>query len=87
MPHAQAPTGAMTLVLRTQVAPAALARDVKRIVHELNPEMPVAGIETLDAVIDNSLNPRRFTLVLFGCRRRARARRDRRRRRDLPGYS
>ena len=67
MPHAQASSGAMSLVLRTQVDAASLGRDVKRLVNELNPEMPVAGIQTLDAVIDESLKPRRFTLVLFGC--------------------
>lgn len=66
MPHAQAPTGAMSLVLRTQVEPASLSRDVKRLVSELNPEMPVAGIQTLDSIVDDSLKPRRFTLCSLG---------------------
>jgi hypothetical protein len=65
VPHAQAPTGAVTLVLRTAIEPRRLARDLKRAVAELNPELPLTSIQTLDDLVATSLTPRRFTLILF----------------------
>jgi predicted permease len=67
LPHAQAPTGAIWLVLRTSTPPGSLARDVKRLVAELSPGLPVAGIQSFDEIAADSLKPRRFTLLLFGC--------------------
>jgi predicted permease len=65
LPHAQAPSGAVWLVLRTANEPTAVARDVKRLVAELNPQLPVASIQSFDDIIHESLKPRRFTLTLF----------------------
>lgn len=65
VPHAQAPTGAVSLVLRTSVEPRTLSRDVKRAVGELNPELPIADLVTLDELVATALTPRRFTLSLF----------------------
>jgi putative ABC transport system permease protein len=65
VPHAQAPTGAVSLVLRTSVAPRTLARDVKRAVASVNPELPIADLVTLDELVATALTPRRFTLSLF----------------------
>jgi putative ABC transport system permease protein len=65
VPHAQAPTGAVTIVLRTAIEPRRVARDLKRAVAELNPELPLTSIQTLDDLVATSLTPRRFTLILF----------------------
>jgi putative ABC transport system permease protein len=65
VPHAQAPTGAVALVLRTTTEPRLLTRSLRRAVAELNPALPLAGIETLDELVATSLEPRRFTLGLF----------------------
>jgi ABC-type antimicrobial peptide transport system permease subunit len=67
VPHAQAPTGGVELVLRTAAEPRRFSRDLKRAVAELNPELPLAGLVTLDDLVATSLKPRRFTLTLFAC--------------------
>jgi putative ABC transport system permease protein len=64
LPHAQAPTGAMAIVLRTGLDPLAISRDVKLAIAEMNPQL-TPEIQTLESLIDASLKPRRFTLVLF----------------------
>ncbi len=45
--------------------PSALTRDVKRIVGELAPSVPIAATPALDEIEAESLKPRRFTLLLF----------------------
>ena len=67
LPHAQAPTGGITVLLRTTGEPRLYARDMKRAIAELNSQIPVTGITTLEEVIADSLKARRFTLLLFGC--------------------
>ena len=66
LPHEQAPTGSLWLVLRTSADPFALSRDVKRLVAELNPSLPVADIQSFDEIVADSLRPRRFVMVLLG---------------------
>src|SRR5262249_33649319 len=53
------------LVMHTAIEPTALARDVKRVVNELDPMIPIAGIQAFDEFESESLKPRRFTLFLF----------------------
>ncbi len=62
----------MTMVLRTADPGAgsppslALAGEVRRRVAALDPDQPVARLETLDEVVARSLADRRFTLLLVG---------------------
>src|SRR6185437_12170823 len=65
VPHAQSPTGAMAIVLRTRNAPRTVLRDLQHAVSELNPELPLAGVETLDELVSASIAPREFVLTLF----------------------
>ncbi len=65
MPHAQEPSGSLWLVVSTRLEPSALTRDVKRLVAELNPALPVATIQSFDDIVSDSLRPRRFALTLF----------------------
>ena len=65
LPNAQAPTGSIWLVVRTAMEPSALTRDIKRIVGELAPAVPIAGTPALEEIEAESLKPRRFTLLLF----------------------
>jgi putative ABC transport system permease protein len=65
MPHAQEPSGSMWLVVSTRLEPAALTHDLKRMVAELNPALPVATIQSFDDIVSDSLRPRRFALTLF----------------------
>ena len=63
--HAQGPTGGGVLVLRTAIEPGRVMRSVKGVVAELNPALPIAGMETLEELASTSIKPRRFTLTLF----------------------
>ena len=65
MPHAQEPSGSFWLVVSTRLEPPALTRDLKRLVAELNPALPVATIQSFDDLVTDSLRPRRFALTLF----------------------
>ncbi|HWJ12630.1 MAG TPA: ABC transporter permease [Gemmatimonadaceae bacterium] len=67
LPNAQAPTGGIWLVLATSTDPTVFGREIKRLVAEINPALPIAGIQTFDSIMDDSLRPRRFSLVLLGC--------------------
>ncbi len=65
MPHAQEPSGSVWLVVSTRLEPSAVAHDLKRLVAELNPALPVATIQSFDDIVSDSLRPRRFALTLF----------------------
>jgi putative ABC transport system permease protein len=67
VPHAQAPTGGVVIVLRTALEPRRVARSLERVVAELNPELPIADMQTMDDLTAVSLKPRRFALTLFIC--------------------
>ncbi len=66
VPHAQAPTGAMTLVYRTDKEPRLLLHDLRRVVRDVNPALPLANVQTLDELAAVSVEPRRFVLSLAG---------------------
>jgi putative ABC transport system permease protein len=66
VPHAQAPTGAMAIVLRTANDPRSVLQDFRRAVAELNPALPLSSVETLDDLAAASVKPREFILALLG---------------------
>jgi putative ABC transport system permease protein len=66
VPHAQAPTGAMAIVLRTANDPRSVLPDFRRAVAELNPALPLSSVETLDDLAAASVKPREFILALLG---------------------
>jgi predicted permease len=66
VPHPQAPSGAMHLVIRTTVDAAALAPAVRRELAALNGAMPLSEMTTVDALLRQSLRERRFHLALLG---------------------
>ncbi|HZS60469.1 MAG TPA: ABC transporter permease [Gemmatimonadaceae bacterium] len=63
LPHPQAPTGGVVLVVRTRVAPTAVVRSLKRVIAALNPALPIADLKTMDDLTATSLKPRRFALT------------------------
>jgi predicted permease len=65
VPHAQAPSGAMVIVLRTANEPRSVLQDFRRAVAELNPALPLAGVETLDDLAAASVKPREFIVGLL----------------------
>jgi putative ABC transport system permease protein len=65
LPHAQYSTADMTLILRTTGDPLSLAGSVRAAVEELDPELPLARIATLDRLIGASVAERRFHMLLL----------------------
>jgi putative ABC transport system permease protein len=65
IPFSQEPSGDLWLVVSTPLEPTSLAHDLKRVVAELNPALPVATIQSFDDIVSDSLRPRRFALALF----------------------
>ena len=65
VPHAQSPTGSLTLVVRTTGDPAAALSSVRAALASLDRNIPIARASSLDALLEDSLKPRRFSLVLL----------------------
>ncbi|HSD29527.1 MAG TPA: ABC transporter permease [Vicinamibacteria bacterium] len=66
VPYAQFPIQSMEVVLRTDAAARSLAAVAERVVHGLDPELPVARVATLDEVLARSVSEPRFYAVLLG---------------------
>jgi putative ABC transport system permease protein len=64
--YAQVPIQTMDVVLRTSVTPRSLVPSVEKVVRELDPELPVARVATLDEVVARSISEPRFYMVLLG---------------------
>ena len=55
-----------TVVLRTKSDPVSFSGAARHEVHTLDPVLPVARMETMDAIVGASLARRRFSLMLLG---------------------
>jgi putative ABC transport system permease protein len=72
VPYAQAvppnedPSGSFFLVVRTATDSSAYRQSVEAIVHRLDPDLPIANVQTLDARVAESLGRRRFAMLLLG---------------------
>jgi len=64
-PFAQAPNHFMTLVVRTESDPLAIIPAVRATVFELDHELPLQRVTTLDAVLSNSIRQQRFASVVL----------------------
>jgi predicted permease len=70
LPQTQYPTRAMSVVLRADGDPAALASAVKGQIQDLDSELPLYNVRTMEQRVEESLARRRFSmllLVLFAC--------------------
>ena len=66
VPFAQLPVGSMDVLLRTSVPPMSLGTAVESAVRELDPEIPVARLRTLEDVVARSISQPRFYMLLLG---------------------
>jgi len=64
---AQDPQDELVLFVRTQGEPLNLASGVRDALRRVDPEQPISGMQTMDAVVDASLAERHFTMLLLGC--------------------
>jgi putative ABC transport system permease protein len=62
----QFPSAFMTLVIRTDGDPHALAGPIKEAVRAIDPGQPVADVRTMDEYLGNAVARRRFSLLLLG---------------------
>jgi predicted permease len=63
--HTQYGTRAMNVVLRSGVDRVALAAAAHTEIRELDPDLPVYNVRTMDARVDESLARRRFSMLLL----------------------
>jgi putative ABC transport system permease protein len=56
---------AMTLVARTDGDPAALTGPIRDVIRRLDPNLPVADVRTMDAVVGTAMSAPKFTSVLL----------------------
>jgi predicted permease len=65
LPHAQFSAGVMTFVVRTSVPPTSLARGLAVVVHELDPELPLADVRTMTDVVSLTMARPRVIMTLL----------------------
>src|SRR5207249_2866812 len=63
-PMAQDPTGSLTFTLKTPGDPLALANSVRSALAEIDRELPVFDVQTMDARMERSLVSRRSPVLL-----------------------
>jgi ABC-type antimicrobial peptide transport system permease subunit len=56
----------MELVVRSRLPLDAVATSVRGALRELDPNLPTAEFRTLDSIVEKSVSPRRFLLLLIG---------------------
>ena len=65
LPHPQIPIGLMTYVVRTQMDPLSLTNSVATAVRSIDPELPLADVQTMDGVVNATLARARTVSVLL----------------------
>ncbi len=64
-PHAQFPTRAMSVVIRSTGDPTALTAAVRAALRQVDPDLPMYRLRTMEARVGESLARRRFLMVLL----------------------
>ncbi|HEV1992894.1 MAG TPA: ABC transporter permease [Candidatus Acidoferrum sp.] len=65
-PHPELVYSGMTILVRTSNDPFALASAARTELQQLDPELPLAGVATMDQLLADSLSRSRFTMLLLG---------------------
>ncbi len=64
-PYARNPYGTMTVTVRTAGDPNRVVTSIAGLVRQLDPELVVANVKTMDEVVSNSVAQRRLTMLLL----------------------
>jgi predicted permease len=56
----------MTLVVRSATKPASMVSAVSNVVHEVDSDVPVRDVVTMDDLVTNSVSQQRFNMLLLG---------------------
>jgi putative ABC transport system permease protein len=65
IPFVQSPLPQASVVLKTSGDPKAVIKSVAAAVTSVDPDMPLAGVQTIDEIVSDSLAIDRFSVVLF----------------------
>ena len=65
-PHSELVNTRMTVVVRTATDPLALASTIRGELKQLDPELPMASVATMQGLLSDSLSRARFTMRLLG---------------------
>ena len=65
VPFWQSPWPRASMVVSTDVDPKSLIKSITAAVNSVDPELPLAGVKTVDELVDESLAIDRFSVVLF----------------------
>jgi putative ABC transport system permease protein len=63
--HSHLDYGEMVFVLRAETDPLTLARPARRIIQELDPELPVSQLRTMETVVRQTFSRQEFSAVLL----------------------
>jgi predicted permease len=66
LPHSQQPDPNMLVVMRSSTDPALLANQFRLAVRQLDPELAVADLRTMNQISSSALSTQRFSLFLVG---------------------
>jgi predicted permease len=65
-PHAQRPWNGMILMIRTSAEPKAMTSTVSRALRELEPQVIISGVSTMEERIEETIASRRFHATVVG---------------------
>ncbi len=65
VPFWQSPWPQVSMVLRTEGDPKSVTKSVAGAINSVDPDLPLAGVKTIDEIVSESLAIDRFSMVLF----------------------
>ncbi|HEU4797017.1 MAG TPA: ABC transporter permease, partial [Pyrinomonadaceae bacterium] len=65
VPFTQSPWPQLSMLVRSESDPTALTRSIAAAVNSVDPDLPLAGVRTLEEIINEALAIDRFSVVLF----------------------
>ena len=63
--HTQSPSRGLNIVMGSHGEPSALATVVRKEIHDMDPDLPVYNVRTMEQRVDESLARRRFSMLLL----------------------
>ena len=67
VPFAQMPRPQASIAIKTQGDPRSVMKGITAVVSAIDPDLPLADIQTIDEIVSESLAIDRFSVVLFAC--------------------
>jgi putative ABC transport system permease protein len=65
IPHAQHPVDALTITVRTKSDPRHFMHDARGVLRQLDPNLPLSSLATMEDIVADSVAARRFSLMML----------------------